>query len=259
MPKKIIAANWKMSPTTLAEAQEILERTDEYLGTLDERKEFTLIFCPPFIFLEEIAKYLGTSHLAHQAFLGAEDIATEDEGAFTGEVSGPMLKKLGVQYVITGHSERRWKLGESNEVVNKKVKAALRNELTPIVCVGERTRDGNFKDFLIEQISATFAGLTADDLGKCIIAYEPVWAISSNPGAKADTPESARESISVIKETLNTKYLMQDTICLYGGSVNSTNAKSFLEQKEIDGVLVGGASVNKDEFVKILSMVQELI
>lgn len=253
MSKKIIAANWKMNPATLAEAQEILERTDEYLGTLDDRKEFTLIFCAPFVFLEEVAKHLEMSHLAHQAFLGAEDIATEDSGALTGEVSGPMLRKLGVQYVIVGHSERRWKLGESDEVTNKKLKAALRNELIPIVCIGERTRDESFKDFLRNQIMATFAGLTPDDLGKCIVAYEPVWAISSNPGAKPDTPESAVESISVIKEILNT------VPCLYGGSVNSGNVRSFLIKDEVDGVLIGGASVDKEEFVKILSVVREII
>ena len=259
MKKKFIVANWKMAPSSLSEAQEILERTDEYLGTLDDRKEFTLVFCAPFVFLEEVAKYLDTSHLAHQAFLGAEDIATEDSGALTGEVSGPMLQKLGVRYVIIGHSERRWKLGESDEVVNKKLKAALRNELIPIVCIGERTRDGNFKDFLKNQITATFAGLTPDDLGKCIVAYEPVWAISSNPGARPDTPESALESISIIKETLNSKFLIRNSIFLYGGSVNSGNVRSFLAEDEVNGVLIGGASVDKEEFVKILSIAQELI
>ena len=268
MPKKIIAANWKMAPASLSEAQEILERTDEYLGTLDERKEFTLIFFPPFVFLEEVAKYLGTSHLAHQALLGAEDIATEDSGALTGEVSGPMLQKLGVRYVIIGHSERRWKIGESDEVVNKKLKAALRNELIPIVCIGERTRDfsakggpaSGWKDFLKNQIAATFVGLTPDDLGKCIVAYEPVWAISSNSGAHPDTPESALESISVIKETLSNIYNLKPKTCfMYGGSVNSGNVRSFLAEDEVDGVLIGGASVNKDEFVKILSVVREII
>src|SRR3989338_1867184 len=129
MNKKYIVANWKMNPQTWAEAEQILDFVDEYIGSLNE-KEFTLVFCAPFVFLEEVAKYLDTSHLAHQAFLGAEDIATEDSGALTGEVSGPMLRKLGVRYVIIGHSERRWKLGESNDIVNKKLKAALRNEMT---------------------------------------------------------------------------------------------------------------------------------
>ena len=202
MNKKIIVANWKNHPDTLAEAEQILDSVDEYLGSLNE-KEFSLIFCPPFVFTEEVGKFLRTSHLAHQAELGAQDIFWDDQGADTGEISGPMLRKLDVRYVIIGHSERRWKLGESDEVVNKKLKATLRNELVPIVCVGERTRDENFKDFLRNQITATFAGLTPDDLGKCIIAYEPVWAISTTPGARPDTPESALESIFIIKETLN--------------------------------------------------------
>ena len=260
MKKKIIISNWKMAPNTFAEAEQILDATDEYLGSLNE-KEFSLVFCPPFVFTEEIGKILRTSHLAHQAELGAQDIFWDDQGADTGEISGPMLSKLGVRYVIVGHSERRWKLGESDEVTNKKLKAALRNELIPVICVGERERNfsaeggsaSGGKDFLKSQVVATFAGLTSDDLGKCIIAYEPVWAISSNPGAKPDTPESAVESISVIKEILNT------APCLYGGSVNSGNVRSFLAEDEVDGVLIGGASVDKEEFIKILSIVREII
>ncbi|MDP3792696.1 MAG: triose-phosphate isomerase [bacterium] len=275
MNKKLIVANWKNHPDTLAEAEGILEFANDYLDSFlsaealakeeGDKKEFSLVFCPPFVFIEKVAKILKMSHLEHQAELGAQDIATEDESALTGEVSGRMLKKLGVRYVIVGHSERRWKLGESDEVVNKKVKAALRNELTPIVCVGERTRlssasqnlggqTSNWIVFLRQQTEAAFAGLKPDEVSRCIIAYEPVWAISTTPGARPDTPENALKSISVIKETLNTKYLIQNTICLYGGSVNSSNARSFLSKEEIDGVLIGGASVNKEEFVKILEI-----
>jgi len=247
-----------MSPSSLSEAQEILERTDEYLDTLDERKEFTLVFCPPFVFLEEVGKVLKTSHFEHESSLGAQDIFWEDVGSDTGEVSGPMLNKLGVQYVIVGHSERRWKLGESDEVVNKKLKAVLRNEMTPIVCLGEKVRDDNFKEFLKKQTEKTFAGLSHDELEKCMIAYEPVWAISSNPGAKPDTPENAVESLSVIQNVLNTKYLIHNTRFLYGGSINFANIGSFLQHDKFDGVLVGSASVNKEEFVKILSKTREL-
>ena len=253
--KKYIVANWKMAPSSLSEAQEILERTDEYLGTLDERKEFTLIFCPPFVFTEEVGKLLQTSHLGHQAELGAQDIFWEDAGADTGEISGPMLKKLGVRYVIIGHSERRWKLGESDEVTNKKLKAALRNELIPIVCVGERTKDENFKEFIKEQISTTFTGLSKDDLRKCIIAYEPVWAISTSPNARPDKPEDTLQAVGAIKNTLIENWKLKTENLpkvLYGGSVNSKNAKDFLSLEQIAGVLVGGASVNKEEFVEIL-------
>src|SRR3989344_3259021 len=189
MNKKYIVANWKMSPTSLAEAEQILDFVNDHLESRNE-KELSLVFCPPFVFLEEVGKILKTSHFEHGASLGAQDIFWEDAGADTGEVSGPMLKKLGVEYVIVGHSERRWKLGESDEVVNKKIKAVLRNEMTPIVCLGEKVRDDNFKKFLEEQVNKTFEGLTTDEVERCIIAYEPVWAISTNPGAKPDTPAS---------------------------------------------------------------------
>ncbi|MBI2062326.1 MAG: triose-phosphate isomerase [Candidatus Yanofskybacteria bacterium] len=254
MSKKYIVANWKMQPTTLAEAEQILDTVNEYLGSLNE-KEFSLVFCPPFVFLEEVGKILKTSHLEHEASLGAQDIFWEDKGADTGEISGPMLNKLDVEYVIVGHSERRWKLGESDEVVNKKLKAVLRNAMVPIVCVGERVRDENFKEFLKEQVNKTFAGLSNDELVRCIIAYEPVWAISSNPGALPDTPESALESIAIIQKVLDSRFKIQDSRFLYGGSVTSKNAADFIGQKEIDGVLVGGASVNKEEFVKILRQI----
>ena len=253
--KKIIVANWKMKPESLAEAEQILDFVNDHLESRNE-KEFSLIFCPPFVFMEEVGKILKTSHFEHQAELGAQDIFWEDKGANTGEVSGPMLNKLGVKYVIVGHSERRWKLDESDEMVNKKLKAVLRNAMVPVVCVGERVRDEKFKEFLKEQVEKTFAGLSRDELVKCMIAYEPVWAISSNPGAMPDTPESALESISVIQQLFNSKFKIQNSKFLYGGSVTSKNVAEFVGQKEIDGVLVGGASVNKEEFVKILSLIK---
>jgi triosephosphate isomerase (TIM) len=240
---KLIVANWKMAPNSLSEADAILKYIRDFLNP-------NLIICPPFIFIEEIAKLVG------QAMLGAQDIFWDDVGADTGEVSGPMLKKLGVKYIIVGHSERRWKLGESDEVVNKKLKAVLRNEMTPIVCIGEKVRDDSFKDFLKNQISETFKDLVADEVSRCIVAYEPVWAISSNPDAKPDTPSSALESLEVIKECLNSKFEIRNSKLnfLYGGSVNADNVIDFINQEGVDGVLVGGASVNKKEFIKILSL-----
>ena len=128
--------------------------------------------------MDDVNKILNTSRLAQQVELGAQDIALSDSGAWTGEVSGPMLKRLGVKYVIVGHSDRRWKISESDEIVNKKLKTILANEITPIVCVGERERNAEFKNFLKNQIEATFAGLSAGEIGKCLISYEPVWSIS---------------------------------------------------------------------------------
>lgn len=254
MQKNIIVANWKMNPQTLAEARDLLEHVNEYLGTIEDRGHFSIVVCPPFVFIEEVAKIIQASHLKHYAFLGAQDVFWEDQGADTGEISGPMLEKLGVRYAIVGHSERRWKLGESDDVVNKKLKAALRNSITPIVCVGERTRDEGFADALRSQVRATCAGLGSEDLQRCFIAYEPVWAISTTPGARPDTPESALESIRIIRDALG-----QDGLTfLYGGSITSQNASDFLVQADMRGILVGGASVKKDEMVKILSQASKL-
>lgn len=238
-----------MLPTTLAEAQALLESIDNFLASR-AGNNFSLVLCPPFVFIEEVAKILTTSHLAQQTELGAQDIAMQDEGALTGEISGPMLVKLGVRYVIIGHSERRWKLGESNILVNEKLKAALRNELTPIVCLGERTRDEGYEDFLRQQTMATFDDISEDEIGKCLIAYEPVWAISTTPGARPDTPQSALESMRIIREAL----VRPDASILYGGSVTPENAGQFLTQEEIAGILVGGASVRGEDFVKILDI-----
>jgi triosephosphate isomerase (TIM) len=242
--KKMIIANWKMNPQTWAEAQEILESVDSHLRE-NNLEDLDLVICPPFVFIEDISKILNS-----QISLGAQDIAAEDAASQTGEISGEMLSRLSVRYVIIGHSERRWKLGESDEVVNRKLKMVLQSGMTPIVCLGEKVRDENFKDFLREQIEKTFTGLSSEEISKCLIAYEPVWAISTNPDARPDTPESALESIVYIKEVLKV-----DVKVLYGGSVNSKNAKDFLSQSEIAGVLVGSASVNKEEFNRILSLI----
>lgn len=253
--KKYIVANWKNHPDSVAEAEDILAYIDEHLKNEPDTKEQSLIICPPFVFLDDVSRILKNSRLAEQAELGAQDIALADSGAWTGEVSGPMLKRLGVKYVIVGHSERRWKMGESDEVVNKKLKTILTNEFTPIVCVGERERDSDFKDFLKKQVEKTFAGLSADEIGKCLIAYEPVWAISSNPDARPDTPESALESVKVIRDSIieNWKLEIENLPkVLYGGSITATNIKDFLSLDQIAGVLVGGASVKKEEFVEML-------
>ena len=265
--KKYIVANWKMAPTTLAEAEDILAYIDEYLQqsseALAKEEKLSLVICPPFVFLDDVGKILSTSRLVERAELGAQDIALADSGAWTGEVSGPMLKRLGVKYVIIGHSERRWKLGESDEVVNKKLKTALINNLIPIVCIGEKTKElsaeggsvSGGKEFLEKQIEATFAGLSADDISRCFIAYEPVWAISSNPDSRPDTPESALESIKIIQEVLTVNCKLETInlpLFLYGGSVTSSNVKDFISLNEISGVLVGGASVKKEEFIEII-------
>lgn len=246
MSKKFIISNWKMLPSSEGEAREIILRTDEFLNGLQERLEPSLVICPPFVFLDEVRAMLQQSHMLHDAELGAQDISTKDEGALTGEVSGRQLEVSGVRYVIVGHSERRWKLGEDDTTVNEKLKAVLRNGLVPIVCVGERTRDGDWRHELTEQVRHTFAGISSDDAGRALVAYEPVWAISTNPDAKPDTPENALESIALIRKEIRVHTV------LYGGSVHPGNAASFLGVDGIDGVLVGGASVRPDDYVGIL-------
>ena len=253
MSKKFIIANWKMNPESLAQVNDILDSVTDHLQTLSSQP-FFLIFCPPFIFIEEVSKTLQTTSLGQRAELGAQDIAMNDDGALTGEVSGPMLVKLGVRYVIVGHSERRWKLGESDEVVNQKIRVALRSELVPIVCLGERARDEHYQDFLREQTKKTFKGLSSDEVAKCIIAYEPVWAISTTPGARPDTPESALDSVRIIRDYLANSYKLTAISFLYGGSITSANVADFLALDEFYGTLVGGASINREEFVKILEI-----
>lgn len=233
--KKIIVANWKMRPDTLSEAEDLF------------RISGGAIVCPPFVYLEELSK------VESGAVLGAQDVALSDEPGQTGEISGEMLRRLNVKYVLIGHSERRWKLGESDKIVNKKLKLALVHHLTPIVCVGEKSRDGYFDNFLRNQIMATFADLSAEQVEKCLVAYEPVWAISTTPDAKADTPDSALESIKIIQNVLSSKFQVISPKFLYGGSVTAANVKDFLVKDEISGVLVGGASVDKEEFIKLLN------
>lgn len=253
MSKKIIVANWKAAVASLAEAQDILNFVDEYLKSIPMNSPLQIIFCPPFVFTEEVAKILREGKLTSYCALGAQDIAVSDVGAQTGEVSGDMLSKLGVEYVIAGHSERRWKMGESDTDVNQKIKTALSHNLVPIVCLGEKDQNKDREKFLTNQTEETFKDLSAQDTARCMIAYEPVWAISTNPDAEPDTPESAAGAIEIIKKVLAARHpQLVDNRFLYGGSVNSINAATFTGGPSIHGLMVGSASVKKDEFIRIL-------
>ena len=260
MAKKYIIANWKNHPDSWAEAEGILNYIDEHVKDVSDL-ESSLVICPPFVFLEEASRVMQLSQLAQKAELGAQDLAANDSISLTGGISGAMLVKLGVRYVIIGHSERRWPrgenadVGESNEIVNIKIKQALADGLIPIVCVGEKDRADGYLTWLKQQVGATFAGLSGDEISKCLIAYEPIWAISTNPNARPDTPESALESISAIRDFLIENHSPVDVKILYGGSITEKNAKDFLLIPEIAGVLVGGASIRKEEFVQILKQV----
>ena len=232
--KKLIIANWKELPNTWAQAEELLDFLGEQLS-VEISDKADIVLCPPSKYIAQVSEIIQKELLSELVELGAQDIGADSDGD---------LKNLGVKYVIIGHSSRR--VFESDEIVNQKLKTALKEGLTPIVCIGETARDENFETFLKDQFSATFAGLSADEVGKCFIAYEPVWAISTNPSAKPDSPDETRKALAVLAPLAPTSPF------LYGGSVNKNNAKGFLSMPEILGVLIGGASVRKEEFVEIL-------
>jgi len=237
---KLLIANWKLNPETSWAAIRLAKAVDKK----------GVVICPPFIFLTEIKKVLK------RAALGAQDVFWEEKGAYTGEVSAAALRDLGVKYVIIGHSERRRWLRETDEMINKKVRAALGAGLKAILCVGEplsvrRQGLATAKKFVKNQLKKDLKSISmshvADRLS-LIIAYEPVWAIGTG---RADKPEETVEMAKFIKSQLPaTGYRLP---VLYGGSVNSLNARNFLQYKDINGALVGGASLNAKEFGKIIA------
>ncbi len=270
---KIIIANWKSNPASSAEALRLAKESVK-----GAPRNVDVVLCPPFVFLESISKTLnpsakGGSLPVRQAGasggksyilspqLGAQDIFSEPNGPYTGEVSAEQLKRLGVSYVIVGHSERRRLLHETDEMVNKKVIAALRAGITPILCVGETAEMKKrgiaaSKRFVKSQLVKSLRGVSSI-IGhqSLVITYEPVWAISTAQGKSknnADTPENASTMIRFIKRELRTYHLGPKTHFIYGGSVNPKNAKAFLRKPEIEGALVGGASLKPKEFRAII-------
>ncbi len=214
--------------------------------------ENTVILCVPFTDLF----YAWHSLEGSNVHLGAQNMHWEEKGAYTGEISGEMLKSVGVEYVIIGHSERRQYFGETDEIVNKKIKSAFENNLKPIVCVGEsleQKEEGKTEKIITEQTQKALEGLTNEQIVNTIIAYEPIWAIGTG---KTATSEDANNSIKAIRNKIKEIYgeeISQNVMILYGGSVKSTNARELFETSDIDGALVGGASLKADEFAKIVN------
>ncbi len=251
--KKIIAANWKMYVDDRKQASELFN-----LANKIKTKHIELIFCPPFPYLSASYSFISRFRqpLAKSFVkLGAQDVSWQETGAHTGEVSPRMLKNLGVKYVIIGHSEKRIQ-GETDEIINKKIKAALNNNLKVILCVGENLkirRRGlkTVKKFMASQLKKGLEGISAGQMtnSKLIIAYEPIWAIY--PG-KPDTPEDSLKMVKFIKNLLENKMHKLKIKILYGGSVTSKNIADFIRYPEIDGVLIGHASTDVKEFKKIL-------
>jgi triosephosphate isomerase len=244
----IIAGNWKMHKLA-GEARKLASDLKARLSKLDS--PVTVVLCPPFTALAEVAAAVsGTDML-----LGGQNMYWEEKGAYTGEVSPSMLKDAGCAVVIIGHSERRQIFGETDETVNKKVRAALKAGLKPIICVGEteRQRDqGKTETVIVEQVQNGLANLSREEAAKLIIAYEPVWAIGTGKNA---TPEQAQEVHALIRSLLADTFdrsAASSLPILYGGSVKPDNADELLAQPDINGALVGGASLDGDSFEKIV-------
>jgi triosephosphate isomerase (TIM) len=249
----IIAGNWKMN-NTVDEAIELVDAMVDDLGEVAERTEIEVVLCPPAISLVTLSEEFGDEIEDGVFVLGAQNMHFEEKGAFTGELAAPMLADY-CDYVILGHSERRQYFGETDELVNKKVRAALKNELTPIICVGETLaqRDSGQTDAVVTtQVKGVLAGLNPEQMAEVVIAYEPVWAIGTG---RAATAADANSVVGLIRKTAAALYsaaVADELPILYGGSVTAKNAAELMAQKEIDGALVGGASLKAEDFVKIV-------
>ncbi|MBF0386320.1 MAG: triose-phosphate isomerase [Candidatus Omnitrophica bacterium] len=247
MRKKIIAGNWKMYKTA-PEALELVAALKKEIGGVTA---VDVVVCPPFVHLGAVVDNCRASSIA----VGAQNIYWEDAGAFTGEVSGPMLASVGVKYVIIGHSERRQFFGETNETVNKRTRAALKNGLKPIVCVGENLAEresGRTFDVIRDHVTGSLAGLTKEDMLRIVLAYEPVWAIGTGKTASAAQAQEVHKFIREILLKMFDKATADATRIQYGGSVKPENIAELVAQPDIDGALVGGASLKADSFAALV-------
>lgn len=249
MRKPFVAGNWKMntdSHSSVDLAKAVASGSSELASN-----SVSVAVIPPFVYLQSVVQAVGAQHVA----VGAQDVYFEEKGAFTGEISPAMLKDIGCTYVLCGHSERRHVIGETDELVNKKMLAALAGGLLPILCVGEllEQRDaGQTEAVVAQQVKGGLAGLSGEKLSAVTIAYEPVWAIGTGRTA---TPQQAQDVHAFIRSLLAEIYdekVSQEMRILYGGSVKGDNAKELIGQEDVDGALVGGASLKADEFLKII-------
>jgi triosephosphate isomerase len=248
MRTKVIAGNWKMNKD-LSESAELINGLKSKLATMPNGVK--AIVCPPFVSLALAKELLKGSPIE----LGAQNMYFEDEGAFTGEVSAKMLKSVGCKYVILGHSERRQYFKESDEFINTKAKKTLASGLIPIICVGEtlQEREKNITNQVVTtQVAGCLKGISAFDIEKSIIAYEPVWAIGTG---KVATPQQAQDVHKLIRGLIAQLYgpaTAEKVVIQYGGSVKPDNAKELMHQPDIDGALVGGACLKADSFAAIV-------
>lgn len=245
--KKLIIGNWKMYPKSIKEARDTFTAIRKTAAKLHDVQT---VICPPALYLGDLKKLVT----GHRAVLGAQNAWTELEGAFTGEVSPAQLSSMGVSYVIIGHSERR-AMGEGDELIGRKIVAALKAGVTVVLCVGEHTRDldGGYLKFIEAQLVADLAGVAKKDLARIVIAYEPIWAIGKN-ALRAAYPDDALEVSIFIKRVLADLYGKSGEVVpiLYGGSVDAKNSAEFLSKSNVDGLLVGRASLDAKTFSTIL-------
>lgn len=252
MRRKLIAGNWKMN-NNISESLKLVKELNDLIN--EENKNEVLI-CPPFTALYAVKQELGKSIIK----LGAQNMHYESNGAYTGEISPIMLKEIGVDYVIIGHSERRQYFNETDNLVNLKIKSALANGIKPILCVGEtlEQREKNIQEETVKnQLNNAFMGIDEKDALNVVVAYEPIWAIGTGRTA---TSSQANEMALHIRETLKDLYSensSQNMLILYGGSVKGSNAKELMKQSDIDGALVGGASLKAEEFASIVKNAME--
>ncbi|MBK6933719.1 MAG: triose-phosphate isomerase [Bacteroidales bacterium] len=254
MRKKIVAGNWKMNPN-YDEAIDLLNFLKDNIPT--DHSGVDIIICPPFIYLIEAKKIFNRQDI----YVGAQNVSSFTNGAYTGEISAAMLKSININYTIIGHSERRQYFGEKEENFSKKIKLCLQEHITPIYCVGEtleQRNNGEQLKVVEKQISEALYNLSDDEIAKIIIAYEPVWAIGTGVNA---TPDQAQQMHVFIRELIAKKYnqtISQGIIILYGGSVKASNAKELFSMPDIDGGLIGGASLKGKEFTSIINIAMNI-
>lgn len=254
MRRFLIAGNWKMNCGP-SDAAELLEGLKEQKGEVSE--DVDVLVCPPFVSLSMSVNYLHDTDIQ----VGAQNIHFEDNGAYTGETSATMLTEAGCSYVIIGHSERRQYFGETDESVNKKTHKAIAHNLGPVVCVGEsleQRKEGIHFDLVKNQVTAAFSGISEVEALDVVVAYEPIWAIGTGETA---SPEQAQEMHAYLRSVLTDLYdeeTSEGIRILYGGSMKPDNAEELLGQKDVDGGLIGGASLKADSFAEIITIAEKL-
>jgi len=253
MRKYVIAGNWKMHKTN-SESEQLAEAIKSKTTSIEKAQ---MIICPPSTALSTVSKVVKDSNIA----VGAQNMYWERQGAFTGELSSEMIKSTGATYVIIGHSERRQYFHETDETVNKKVLYALQTNLSPIICIGEslgQREEGITKDIINDQLEGSLKDITAEQMIRIIVAYEPIWAIGTG---KTATPDQAQDVHSFIRSKLQSMYdaaTSNSVILQYGGSVKPSNAHELLQQNDIDGALVGGACLESESYSEIIKAAENL-